>query len=1014
VCPMGTYQPTPGSTSCISCPAGRYQSSPGSLICNLCLEGKYNAQRGRISLDDCVDCGIGSYSNTRGATQCTLCAAGQYSPSAGQTACVVCTPGLYQASPSSGACSPCPIGTFSTGQGMTSALNCVLCAKGTYSNITGATHCASCQPGKFQPYLASVQCYPCQPGSYMNLPGWVVDGCMSCNAGTYSSVVGASSEAVCTLCPDGYFSKQARQTSAVACATCQTGTVSVAQRTGCTACGIGTICPPGYQTPIRCVSGLQCDGTSIQALPGFLPYLIDNCTAAIPCPPGTLCAGLATPPVEKGLLLSAENRTHFVVYENGPLSTPLSCPGLTLSYGYQRINPSSGNQNGAAPQGHSILFRLLPLLCPAGQFLSDSACIPCDPGTYSTAMGALFDTTCSRCSPGTYSALTGATSCTPARPGEFVSTYGAPFPDACAKGTYQPDLNSTGCLACQLGTVATTTGMSACAPCAGGTVQPSTGGAECIPCDNAHFSSPGDAVCSACGATPTVLDPAHECPPLRLPASNLSALWLTVEGETQDDCISMGPSSVSQSSGTGTFITPVQTLSRETACVHTLRVMGRPELLKTWTIQQPLDPRRPTRLRVYPYNETFYPALCAKQGFGVLFTVEDDTGEMRTTLTGARAVISIFDPSGQNLLFWMPCSRLPNDLNANIPLGACHIANFCPTMQVLVTVSVEWTGGGKVQGSTVLTPGPVSPCPPTSSWLAVAELVTPGIPYFPGDSVQVQIRSINSPGPLAVFKFALRILAGVTFVSFTSDYATVSMVDRGILSVMGDSSASGTTAIVSTDVLGVLTLRLDAAFSGVALIVQIMANTFQITLANAMPYAMSTRTSGFTCRYDGYVDMLADVQRFTTLIAIPRRKLLINWRTLQDSARSYPTSIDVVGVGNVMKSYSLLPSAQCTSLSPGQLLVQSCASIQPTGTLGSSQATVRVSYQESAVALVNLTVAVARIRSVQTIPALSGLAGRFKVFARLWDGRNDIFPVDVDATPYMGALTAQGARVASE
>ena len=397
----------------------------------------------------------------------------------------------------------------------------------------------------------------------------------------------------------------------------------------------------------------------------------------------------------------------------------------------------------------------------------------------------------------------------------------------------------------------------------------------------------------------------------------------------------------------------------------------------------------------------------------MLFTVEDDTGEMRTLLTGAKAVISIFDPSGQNLLFWMPCTRLPNDLNANIPLGGCHINNFCPTMQVMVKVSVEWTGGG-VQGSTILSPGPTSPCPPTSAWLAVVELVTPAIPYFPGDAVQIQIRSINSPGALAVFKFALKILSGVTFLSFDSTYSTVSMVNEGILSVMGDSSNLASSTGPSTDVLGVLTLRLDAAFSGVALVVQIIANTFQFTLANAMPYAMSTRTSGFTCRYDGYVDMLADVQRITTLIAIPRRRLLINWRTLQPSARSFPTSIDVVGVGNVMRTFSMLTSAQCSSLSPGQLLVQSCASIQANGTLGSSQAMVRVRFQESAVTTVNLTVAVARAWSVKANPALSGLSGRFKVFARLWDGRDDIFTADVDATPYLGTLSTQGARVNSE
>jgi len=292
----------------------------------------------------------------------------------------------------------------------------------------------------------------------------------------------------------------------------------------------------------------------------------------------------------------------------------------------------------------------------------------------------------------------------------------------------------------------------------------------------------------------------------------------------------------------------------------------------------------------------------------------------------------------------------------------------------------------------------------------VVDLVSPGIPYFPGDLVQIRVRSLNSPGSLAVFKFALKILAGVSFVSFDSSYSTIFQIGDNILSVMGDTESSQSSM---GDVLGVATLKVNAAFSGVLLIAQIVPNTFQFTLENAVPYSIPVRSSGFSCRSDGYVDLLTDVQRFTSLITAPRRRFLINWKTLQDSAVLFPTSIDVVGVMNVVKLYSSISSAQCSSLSPEHIQVQSCGSISPISVFGTRQARVHVHYQGVS-ATVNLIVVAARNPVAKKVYAASGLSGRFKVFSQFFVGGLDVLPGEVDATPFLGVMPRKAVTVRGE
>ena len=385
-----------------------------------------------------------------------------------------------------------------------------------------------------------------------------------------------------------------------------------------------------------------------------------------------------------------------------------------------------------------------------------------------------------------------------------------------------------------------------------------------------------------------------------------------------------------------------------------------------------------------------------------MFTLVDSQGGLLTDLTDARAVMSVLDPSGLNVLYSVGCSRLPRDANANVPVGVCR-TTFCPTMRVFVRVVLTWGGMlvPPLQGQVELSPGPLGYCPPTASWLGSVELQGGGVPYFPGDTLTLLVSTVNPPaGRLVVFKFALKILSGVTMLSFQSTYSIVTEFSGNVLSVVGDSSQGGGT------VLGELRLRLDAAVSGVVLVAQIVPSSFQFTLASAVPYAMLVRSLGFSCRSDGYIDVLADVRRSTSLVVNRRRSSVINWKRIQSSALEFPMVVYVVAVWNVMHLYTTV-EATCTSLSPASLDVASCAFVRAGG-VGSASAVLRVQYQ-TLVALVNVTVWVPFNTTIESTASVGGLSGRYRITTTLSSGAALIR--SVDATPYIPSIVGLGVSL---
>ena len=984
-CASGGFQARTGAIACLPCGRGEFQPDTGASACLRCRPGSFHAGLGLRSQDDCLNCTAGFYSAAAGATRCAACGPGLFAPEGALSACAECPPGSFQNATNASSCLACPPGTAGTGWARSSQrLGCAPCPAGRFTNTSGATGCEACPSGTLSNRTGGTGCAPCGPGTFMDSQAWGQAACPPCPAGTYSAATGATTRDTCTLCPDGFFSARQGQISPASCGLCQLGTISVGNKSLCARCGRRQFCPPGYPMAIPCQEpGLECNGTHLAAAPGYLPILRGNCSGAIPCPRGTACA--ATGGTRPSLLPPLTNATaQFIVFEGGPNRTWLLCPsasGRSVRYGVSRLDWPYAVEALPSP----VLFWLGPAECPPGSFLLDDACAPCPAGTFSTLRGALSSAAaCRPCPPGAFGTYPGATTCGLCPPGAFQNLSGQTDCVPCDQGAYRSSQGGTACALCAPGTFAELPGTAACTACEAGSHQPVAGLTACLPCGADEFSSAGDAVCHPCGANiaTTLTDPT--CPPPVLPSNRAVSVWVDVRGPAgaRDDCF---PTTATGGAG------PLQ-VSRGyvifkpggVECESTLHIAGRPSLSRSWT-STVAHPHRPVSLRVIPFNDTFYPDRCHSEGFGVLFTVADAYGSLYTDLSGgARAIMSILAPAdeGEALLFSISCARLPQS-TANVPLGVCR-TTFCPTMAVMVRVTLSWPGGS-VQGSVHLGTGPISACPPTTSWMAAVELLDANVPYFPGDTLAVQISNLNPPvgaGGLVVFDVALRLLGGVTFLSFDSAYSVVSRLDPGgVLSVVGDASL-GTQGTV----LGVLRLRLNVRVSGVVLAVRAVGVKF--TLANAVPYQMLVRTRGFSCRADGFVDVLADHPRAYALVTSVRRASVVNWRRIHPAgAPNLPATVHVVAVGVAMHAFGPVRAA-CTSLDPRSLFVASCTEIRATNwAQGNASAAVRVEYL-GAIARVLVAAWVPSTAVFQLSAAPNGMSGRYR------------FVADLSAAPY--------------
>lgn len=975
-CPSGTAQSGIGSTSCAACPAGSAQNLAGRAECVACGSGHYASG---IAASFCLPCESGFFLATSNGTACEACAAGSMQSRQGGSACHACSPGSYQPGKAGVECHRCGPGTFQAGMsgtacvacgpgtahadtGRTSVFSCIECLPGTFASGLGGSLCLDCAPGTYQAVGRSESCKACAAGTFEEDAGSSVcdfcpagtvatgmggaaGACLPCKAGTYGLSVGASEDSQCLPCRWGYFSAQIGQSDEDSCKPCAEGSYAEGGDT-CQPCGEGTFCPAGTGRPIPCDDrGLVCNGTSMGAHVGMLPVLVDgNCTGALVCPGGTRCSeGLE----DKGVVDSVPKQTHFVVYAGGPLSLKLSC-GTVLRYGYRRVDAVDENDT------RRVLFRLLPAGCDPGKFLLGEECQPCPAGTFSTTRGALAADSCRACAVGSFSAAEGSTRCWSCVPGMFQAETGGSACALCGVGSFQDGYGSSSCEWCHPGSYMDSGGGSACHLCPAGLYSAQSGSHSCQACNGTtQFSSAGDTACYSCGQLPR--NP-PDCLPDSLP-NGTSSVWMSVDGRGGDECLGVCGSLRTQN---GVMRTGFSRLEPDAWCRVTLRVLGRPELSTSVAVGPSSRAVRHPRIRVFPFNETVYPAQCVEdEGFAVLYDSDP--------VQGAR--FEVLDPAGEHLLFHGSCVQ-------GRP-GICVAARFCPTQDVLVRV-VGHKGG---EGSSLVRAGLESlQCPPTDEWAVSLELRGAYGPRFPGSPILIDVRVLRAPDRLLAFRLSLALRPGFSFISFETGLPGEYVLTKGGVLLSGDASG----AVVVGGLLGQLRIGLDAEHAG-------MLRVLQMTQARLMVaggwYSVGVLGLGGSCLRNGFLDVLTDYPRHTGLIVFPNRTRLVHWRGVQSDAAVFPMRVDVLGVWNTRRPVGPV-DAVCVSKTTSVLDVSSCHRIVASGA-GVGVVLVRFGDLEVSVTVEVLLPENPRARF---FPDAGGGLGRLAVSAGLLGRMLDITP----------------------
>jgi hypothetical protein len=208
-CLQGQYTDLAGLVACKTClvHASSYEHPRVSCQCDAGYTFDNYTARMRQSEDHvsgiCSACEERMFKNEHGDHECSACPAhslGSPSESIAVTSCQ-CDPRFFGAD--GGNCTECPVNTYSSEIGSAS---CKLCPANTVSEsvlvdcrcddgYTGqdGIACTACEIGKYKDAVGSAMCTACAVGKYLTATGTnTPDDCVNCDAGTYSTIVGAS------------------------------------------------------------------------------------------------------------------------------------------------------------------------------------------------------------------------------------------------------------------------------------------------------------------------------------------------------------------------------------------------------------------------------------------------------------------------------------------------------------------------------------------------------------------------------------------------------------------------------------------------------------------------------------------------------------------------------------------------------------------------------------------------------------------------------------------------------
>ena len=979
-CPLGSYGVSSGMSECELCPPRTFGATPNSANCTPCSPGFYGYLYGQSS---CLPCTRGSYSSLLGSyyDNCILCKAGSYASKDGSSTCNFCSIGTYSDRGGSFICYGCKIGTY---QNSTNQTYCISCSPGSYAGDYSSTTCTNCLPGSYQDKYEGGECILCPTGTYMSVLGWSLGTCTKCVSGTYLTFQGSPSYSDCTLCYPGFASSVTGLNNSFGCHMCPLGTVALPNKSSCIACVGSTFCPPGYDNPIECVYGLVCNGSHISSPPRYLFVIASNCTVLLECPKGTQCSIGSEKGILNGPYSPSFDLPVFAIRQYGLQETTTSC---NTSFLYDSIRVDTWE---SVWEQSNILFWLAPRVCPAGMYLLYDTCTSCSLGYFSSLEVAYSNATCVACSEGTYQNQSNAylvASCKVCGAGSFSSLSGQSVCILCDCGKYQSLQGKTGCSLCSPGTYTNNTGAKICQECPRDTFQNGSGYSSCNACLPGEYSSVGDIQCTSCSVA--TAPPAPWCSTPQIP-THTKSMWISVRGE-QDECLAQGDTYFEDSE---TIARQIYINTTSATCYHSMRVLGRPDLTHEWPVTV-YDFRRPVSVEVISFNNTFYPGLCKTQGFSVLYVVRDNRSESMIDTQDMTAVMRIYDFVSNTQLYKVDCSHLPV-LSEDVIYGTCKTSNFCPNQKIRVYVTLSWPSGS-TQGLTVMTPGPTVFFKSTLNWIMSFQVLSVEVPYFAGDRVQIQVFSQNTPGTIAVYRFAVTFGPNVIFRRFSSAYTVVSDVQNGTLSVVGQTTSD------LGDILGILEVTLLTDQIGVFEIGRVLLSFCEITLSDSISYPMSSRLKVWSYPSEttnGIISILMDSPRYTKLISRARKNNLIQWQALSSSAVMYPTKIKTLAIMNIMDRFEYV-SATC-STSSAYLVVTSCDNIKATGKgLGDPYARVQVTFKSLSVTI-GFAVFIPQPAKTTLFPQSLALQGHYKMFSHFYSGAVVLYNIDV--TPYIDPI----------
>jgi len=209
-CTRGRVQPLRGQTECNDCAPGEFQDDEEGTVCKACSAGRSASDIARIT--SCVDCPVGRYQPLPGSTNCSDCGKGLYTNLQGSTTCERCPVGEFQATEGQANCQACAAGTYQNELGQS---GCKLCPVGTANDKTRQEFCQPCFGSNYESEVGSTACTACT-SSLVNRNGvWRsarvstpdhssgLTNCTACVTGTNcSGSVGTGDFAVSS---DGFF-----------------------------------------------------------------------------------------------------------------------------------------------------------------------------------------------------------------------------------------------------------------------------------------------------------------------------------------------------------------------------------------------------------------------------------------------------------------------------------------------------------------------------------------------------------------------------------------------------------------------------------------------------------------------------------------------------------------------------------------------------------------------------------------------------------------------------------------